>query len=83
VGALLQERFVCILEENLMIDVKHIINRVKNLQNFEVQITLPEDFHFFGKVPFDMDIVGDQAFVKVLAESMEEATTKVREYFYG
>jgi hypothetical protein len=30
-----------------------------------------------------MDIVGDQAFVTVLAENMEEATTKVREYFYG
>jgi MinD superfamily P-loop ATPase len=65
------------------IDTKAIINRIKNLQNFEVQIALPEDFHFFGKVPFDMDIVGDQAFVKVLAENMEEATTKVREYFYG
>ena len=65
------------------IDTKAIINRTKNLQNFEVQITLPEDFHFFGKVPFDMNIVGDQAFVTVLAENMEEATTKVREYFYG
>lgn len=65
------------------IDTKAIINRIKNLQNFEVQIALPEDFHFFGKVPFDMDIVGDQAFVKVLAENIEEATTKVREYFYG
>ena len=65
------------------VDTKAIINRIKNLQNFEVQIALPEDFHFFGKVPFDMDIVGDQAFVKLLAENMEEATTKVREYFYG
>ena len=65
------------------IDTKAIINRIKNLQNFEVQIVLPDNFHFFGKVPFDMDIVGDQAFVKVLAENMEEATTKVREYFYG
>ena len=65
------------------VDTKAIINRIKNLQNFEVQIVLPDNFHFFGKVPFDMDIVGDQAFVKVLAENMEEATTKVREYFYG
>lgn len=65
------------------VDTKAIINRIKNLQNFEVQIALPDNFHFFGKVPFDMDIVGDQAFVKVLAENMEEATTKVREYFYG
>jgi hypothetical protein len=65
-----------------MLEAKNIINRVKNLQDFQVQVALPEDFRFGGKVPFDMDIVGDQAFVTVLAESVEEATKKAREYFY-
>jgi hypothetical protein len=63
-----------------MIDIKDVINRVKNLQKFEVQMTLPEDFSFGGKVPYDMKIIGDQANVTIYAESMEEATAKVKEY---
>ena len=61
-------------------DVKDVINRVKNLQKFEVQMTLPEDFQFGGKIPYDMKIMGDQAHVTIYAESIEEATAKVKEY---
>lgn len=64
-------------------DAKELINRVKNLQEFEVQVTLPEDFRFGGKVPYDMDIVGNQAFVKVVAETIEEATLAAKAYFNG
>lgn len=62
-------------------DAKEVISRVKNLQEFEVQVTLPEDFRFGGKVPYDMDIVGNQAFVKVVAETIEEATIAATTYF--
>lgn len=64
-------------------DAKELINRVKNLQEFEVQVTLPEDFRFGGKVPYDMDIIGNQAFVKVVAETIEEATLAAKAYFNG
>lgn len=63
-------------------DAKDVISRAKNLQEFEVQVQLPEYFRFSGRVPFDMEIVGDQAFVKVLAESIEEATRRAKEYFH-
>jgi hypothetical protein len=64
-------------------DAKDVLSRIKNLQEFEVQIQIPEDFRFGGRVPFDMSISGDHAFVKVVAETIEEATEKAREYFNG
>jgi hypothetical protein len=62
-------------------DAKELISRVRNLQEFEVQVTLPEDFRFGGRVPYSMDIVGNQAFVKVVAETIEEAKSKATAYF--
>lgn len=64
-------------------DAKRIINRVKNLQEFEVQIPMPRTFQFNGTVPFDMEIVGDQAFVTVYAETIEEATKIATDYLTG
>ena len=46
-------------------------------------ITVPENFEFRGTVPYDMRIVGDQAYVKVYALNDEEAAPKVYVYFYG
>lgn len=66
-----------------MINVKNILNRIKNLELFEVVITVPENFEFRGTVPYDMRIVGDQAYVKVYALNDEEAAGKVYVYFYG
>jgi hypothetical protein len=60
---------------------KDILDRARRLQEFEVQVAVPKDFRFKGTVPYDMEIVGDQAFVTVLAETIEEATTKAREFF--
>jgi len=61
-------------------DARDVINRIKNLQLFEVQVTMPKQFQFSGSVPFDMEILGDQAFVKVYAETIEEATRIAKEY---
>ena len=50
---------------------------------FEVMIKVPEDFQFYGKVPFDMEICADTAFVTVEADSIEEATAKANHFFAG
>jgi hypothetical protein len=46
-----------------------------------VQVTMPENFCFSGSVPYDMEIVGNQAFVTVPAVSIEEAVQKANEFF--
>ena len=61
-------------------DAKQVINRIGKLQKFEVQVTIPRHFRFNGSVPFDMDIIGDQAFITVLAEDISEATNKAKDY---
>jgi len=60
------------------------MERIKNLQEFEVWIDLPDNFAFRGKSPFDIYITNNNvALVKVIASSMEEATQKANEFFYG
>ena len=44
-----------------------VMNRIKNLTEYEVQVFIPEDFEFDGPVPYDMSISGDTAWVKVIA----------------
>jgi len=61
-------------------DAKQVINRIGNLQEFEVQVTMPKVFSFNGSVPYDIEILGDQAFITILAESIEEATQRARDY---
>lgn len=60
-----------------------VMNRIKNLTEFEVQVDIPEDFQFDGVVPYDMSISGDKAFVKVVATNIVEAKQKAMEYFHG
>ena len=60
-----------------------VMNRIRNLDEDEVEVTIPEDFQFEGPVPFDISIAGDKAWVKILAVSMEEAKFKAYEYFEG
>jgi hypothetical protein len=61
-------------------DAKQVINRIGKLQEFEVQVAMPKQFCFNGAVPFDMEILGDTAFITVLAETIEEATGRARAY---
>jgi hypothetical protein len=60
-----------------------IMQRIKNLGEYEVEYILPEDFNFSGVVPFDMSICSGVAHVKVIAVSLEEAMKKVENYFEG
>lgn len=64
-------------------EFNHIMERIKNLQEFEVVVDVPEDFQFYGVVPFDMSISGGKAFVRMVAASMEEAIEKANTYFKG
>ena len=61
-------------------NTQQILDRVGRLEEFEVQVQMPQVWRFKGVVPFDMEIVSDQAFVTVLAESIEEATSRARAY---
>ena len=61
-------------------DTKQILDRVSKLDEFEVIVQMPEVWRFKGVVPYDMEIVADQAFVRVIATSVEEATSRARAY---
>jgi len=62
-------------------DYLEVIDRARRMQDFEVQVTVPEDFQFSGAVPYDMEILGNQAFVIVPAMTIEEAVQKANEFF--
>jgi hypothetical protein len=65
-----------------MTDIKQVMNRIKNLKEFEVVIDIPDEFYFNGTMPFDMVIDRDQsARVLVIAETQEEANEKVNQFF--
>ena len=60
-----------------------VLDRIKALQEFEVKTSLPEDFRFNGRVPFDMEIVGDEVTIKVLALTLDEAMMRVDSFLFG
>jgi hypothetical protein len=63
-------------------DINQVMNRLKNLQEFEVVIDIPDEFIFNGTIPFDMVIDRDQsARVIVVAETQQEAEAKVSQFF--
>lgn len=64
-----------------MNDHLDVIDRARRMQDFEVQVEVPGDFRFMGTVPYDMEIVGSQAFVTVPALTIEEAVQKANEFF--
>ena len=64
-------------------DVKNVINRIKNLKEFEVIIDIPPEVMFDGSpMPFNLRVDRNQvASVRLLAETQEEAEEKVRNFF--
>lgn len=65
-----------------MNDIKQVMNRIKNLKEFEVVIDIPDEFIFNGTMPFDMVIDRNQsARVLVIAETQQEAEDKVSKFF--
>ena len=64
-------------------ELSRVLNRIKKLQEWEVVVKVPDDFQFYGVVPYDINISNGIAFVKVIAASLEEATMKAKNYFNG
>ncbi len=61
--------------------IDHVMRDIKNLSEYQVQITIPEGFKFSGVVPFDMNIVAGEAFVTVVAPNWAEALRRVQDFF--
>lgn len=67
----------------MTIDVSKMLNRIKNLEYFEVTLELYQPIPFNGVVPFDINIKGDVATFKVLAEDYVQAEQMVMDYLKG
>lgn len=66
----------------MAITIENLMQRIKSLQEFTVETELPDNFEMNGRVPFDMKIVENKAYVKVYAVDYEEAQNKVYEYLF-
>jgi hypothetical protein len=60
-----------------------LINRAKNLQEFNVEVEVPEGFMFNGVIPFDMTINGDKLTAKVYALDFDEAVKRLDDFLEG
>jgi len=60
--------------------IEKIMDRIKNLGEYEVSRDIPEGFNFNGKVPFDIKIKGSVGTFKVLAVNMKEAEQTIARY---
>jgi hypothetical protein len=67
-------------------DAKNVIDRIKNLKEFEVIIDIPPEVMFDGSpIPFNLRVIrvdkNQVASVRLLAESQQEAEEKVKNFF--
>ena len=60
--------------------ISEIMNRIKNLSEFQIETELPDGFQFHGTVPYDITITDNKATFKVYALNTEEAVEKVNQY---
>jgi len=57
-----------------------LINRAKSLKEFVVERELPENFEFYGKVPFDIYVKDGIGKFKVVALNENDAAVEVDNY---
>lgn len=63
------------------VDMMHnLIFRAKNLNEFIVTTSVPENFRFNGVIPFDMQINEDGIEAKVWAVDFDEAAHRLNEW---
>ena len=67
----------------MKVDVTKILDKIKNLEYYDVTIELYQPIPFNGVVPFDINIKGDIATFKVLAEDYVQAEEKVMDFLRG
>jgi hypothetical protein len=60
--------------------VKAMLDRIKNLNEFEIKTELPDGFAFNGAVPYDIKIKENTATFTLYALDAEEAAEKVNQY---
>ena len=60
--------------------IDKIMDRIKNLNEFEITKDLPDGFGFNGVVPFDVKIKDNIGTFKVLAVDIDEADQKITKY---
>jgi hypothetical protein len=60
-----------------------LIHRAKNLQEFTVEVEVPEDFRFNGLIPFDMTINEGMISAKVFALDFDEAVKRLDDFLEG
>jgi hypothetical protein len=58
----------------------NLIFRAKNLQEFIIEVEVPDSFRFNGSIPFDMEIVGSIMKAKVWAIDFNEAVERFDKY---
>lgn len=58
----------------------NLIFRAKNLHEFTVTTTVPENFKFNGLVPFDMSIKEGQISAQVWAVDFDEAAQRLDQF---
>lgn len=60
--------------------INAVLDRIKNLKVFDVEVDIPEGFFFSGVIPFDATISQNKGIFKVYASTQEEADEKVNSY---
>ena len=65
-------------------DVRAIMDRVKNLKEFKVVRNVPEEFVLNGKMPYDIKLDKNNVLtVSLMAVDKEEAERRVSEFISG
>lgn len=60
--------------------INEILNRIKNLREFIVNVDIPNGLQLNGVIPYDVSINGTKGRFKIYASSKEEAEQKINEY---
>ena len=60
--------------------IDQVMNRLKNLKEFTIEVDVPDGMTFGGVIPFDATISKNKGTFKVFALTKEEATQRVNEF---
>lgn len=64
----------------MSVDMKSLVNRIKNLREFVIEVEIPDGKTLSGIMPYDVTISKNIGRFKVYAVSMEEAKKRIDEY---
>jgi hypothetical protein len=60
--------------------IEVLMDRIKNLKEYTVEVDLPENYKLHGVIPYDTKIQGKKGSFKVYALSYEEASNQIKAY---